>query len=86
MGGLGNAVSVASIVPLHILLQMHLELSVCICGARYTSEGIFTAAWAKLLGHVFCGEKTTVTAFDEGLEMADSLKGSCREQVEVHLK
>ena len=73
MGGLGNAENVSSVVPLHVFLQVHLELPIGIGSARDTSEGVFSAPWAKLLVHVLGREETSVTAFNEGLKMANSL-------------
>lgn len=84
--GLGDTVTVAAGVPLHVLLEVHCELSVGICGAGDTGEGIFSTARTELLVHVFGGEEAGVAALDEGLEVADFLQRGGREQVQVHLK
>lgn len=73
VGGLGNTEYISSVVPLHVFLQMHLELPIGIGGARDTSKGVFSAPWAELLVHVLSREETSVTAFNEGLKMANSL-------------
>lgn len=83
---LGNAESVAPVVPLHVLLQVHGELAVGMRGAGDTGEGVLATPRTKLLVHVFGGQETGVAAFDEGLEMLDSLQGRRRKQVQIHLK
>lgn len=82
---LGDAVAVATSVPLHILLEVHIKLPVGVCGAGNARESIFSTAWAELLGHVFRGEEASMAPFDKGLEMADPLEGCGRKQVQVHL-
>lgn len=62
LGGLRNAEPVASVVPLHIFLEMHLELAICISGAGNAGEGIFSAARAELLGHLLGCEETGMAA------------------------
>lgn len=70
--GLGDAVAVAAVVPLHVLLQMHCELAVGGRGARDTGERVFTASGAELLIHILGGEETGVTALDERFKVLDS--------------
>lgn len=73
--GLGDAVAVAAVVPLHVLLQVHCELAVGGRSARDTGERVFAASGAELLVHVLGGEETGVATLDEGFEVLDSLKG-----------
>lgn len=77
---------VATVIPLHVFLEMHCELSVGVCGAGNAREGIFPAARTELLVHVFGSEETGMAAHDEGLEVADSLQRSGRKQIQVHLE
>ena len=77
--GLGDTVTVATGVPCHVLLEVHCELAVGVRGAGDTRESVLSAARAELLVHVFGGEEAAVAALDEGLEVADSLKGGSGE-------
>lgn len=63
--GLGNAETVASVVPLHVLLQMHGKLAVGSRGARHTGKRIFTATRAELLVHFLGGKEAGMAALDE---------------------
>lgn len=83
---LGNAKSVAAVVPLHVLFQVHGELAVGMRGAGDTGEGVLAAPRTELLVHVFGGQETAVAAFDERLEVLDPLQGRRRKQIQVHLK
>lgn len=86
MDGLRHAKPVAPVVPLHVLFQVHGELAIGIGGAGDPGQGVLTAARTELLAHVLGGEEASVAAFDERLEMPDPLQGSCRKQIQVHLK
>lgn len=89
-GAAGNrfrdAKPVATVIPLHVFLEVHCELSVGVCGAGNAREGIFPAARTELLVHVFGGEETGMAAHNEGLEVTDSLQRSSRKQIQVHLQ
>lgn len=76
---LGNTVAVAAGVPCHVLLEVHCELAVGVCGAGDTRECVLSAARTELLVHVFGGEEAAVAALDEGLEVADPLQGGSGE-------
>lgn len=84
--GLGDTVAVATSVPCHVLLKVHCKLAVGVCGTGDARKGVFSAARAELLVHVFGGEEAGVAALDEGLEVTDSLQGCGRKQVQVHCK
>lgn len=84
--GLRNTETIAAVVPLHVLFQVHLELSIRVCRAGDTSERVLAAAGTKLLVHVLGGEETGMAALDERLQMADSLQSGSGEQVQVHLQ
>lgn len=83
--GLGDTETVSAVVPLHVLFQVHLELSIRVSRAGYAGERVFAAAGTKLLVHVFGGEETGMAPLDERLQMANSLQGGSGEQVQVHL-
>lgn len=68
--------AVAAVVPLHVLFEVHGELAVGVGGAGDARESIFSTARAELLAHVFGDKEAGVAAFDEGFEVADSLKGT----------
>lgn len=72
--GLRDAVAVAPVVPLHVLLQMHFELAISLRRARYAGEGVVSAARTELLVHVFGSEEAGVAAFDEGFEVSYPLQ------------
>lgn len=82
----GDAVPVAAVVPLHVLLQVQLELPVGVRGAGHAGQRVFPAARAELPVHFLGGAEAGVAALDVRLEMADPLQGCRREEVQVHLK
>lgn len=73
---LGDAIHIAPVVPLHVLLQVHRKLAVCGGGARHTSQSVLATARAELFVHVLGGEETGVAALDECLQMLHSLESS----------
>lgn len=84
--GLGDAVAVPSVVPLHVLLQVHSELSIGFRGARHASQCIIAAARTEFFGHVFRDEETGVAALNERLEVSNPLQGGSGQEVQVHLE
>lgn len=73
MDRLRDAVSVSSVVPLHVLLKVQLELTVGIRGARDPGQRIFSALRTELSIEVFGRGKASVASLDESLQMADPL-------------
>lgn len=71
--GLGDAVAIAPVVPLHILLQVHGELAVGGGSTRDTSQRILTTARTELLVHLLGGQEAGMAPLDEGLEVLDPL-------------
>jgi hypothetical protein len=69
MDRLRNAKHISSVVPLHVLLQMHLKLPVRIGCARYTGESISATARAELFVHILGRRKAGMAAFDERLQV-----------------
>lgn len=63
--GLGNTETVSSVVPLHVLLQMHSELAVGSGGAGHTGKRVLTAARTELLVHFLGGKEAGMAALDE---------------------
>ena len=84
--GFRDAIAIPSVVPLHVFLKVHLELSVGFRGAGDACEGIISAAWAELFVHIFHGKEAGVAALDEGFKVSDTLQGSRGQKVQVHLQ
>lgn len=85
VNGLRDTEDIASVVPLHVLLQVQLELTIGSSCARNTSQGVLAATRAELLAHVLGGQETAVAAQDECSKVLDALQSRCRQQVQVHL-
>lgn len=68
-----DTVFVSSSVPLHVLLQMHLELSTRIRRARDSGESVLSTSGTELLAHVLRGSKACMAAFDVCLEVLNPL-------------
>jgi hypothetical protein len=84
--GLGHAVYITAVVPLHVLLQVHGECAIGGGRAGNTSEGILATARAELLVHFLGGQEASVTTLDKGSQMLDLLESRGRQKVEVHLQ
>jgi hypothetical protein len=82
---LGDAEAVAAGVPLHVFLQVQLELAVGGRAASHPCECGTTTSGAELLAHLFCCAEAGVAAQDVRLEVLHTLHGR-REQVEVNLQ
>lgn len=59
---LGNTVDVATVIPLEILLEVNLEVSVLIGGATCAHECGLSTGRTELLVHLFCDLEAAVAA------------------------
>jgi hypothetical protein len=69
MHWLRYAVLVTSMVPLEVLFEMKLELSISIRRAGYSSQRRLSAAWTELLVEVLGDLKAGMASEYEGLQM-----------------
>ena len=82
----GYAIDISLVVPLHILLQMQLNLALVVRRATHPRQRRLSASRTKLLGHIFRRRETGVTPQNELLYLRDSLACPRGEEVEVHLQ